>query len=179
MRPGVFISAESRRSRSCSKASTRQKSSVSPTASRTGSRWPRRRPTPPTSVSSKPRKPPEPVSVVPAGLAADSLDRRERLLRRRSDSDHARCDGPLAERHAAPVSPSVSRQRIRPPGLGELPVLVRERALDRLAEASRADRKQLAGRSVANEGVVAQALDEFAADARIHRSHDAKPEPGV
>src|SRR6266581_3008367 len=100
-------------------------------------------------------QPPEAVSVVPAGLAADSLDRRERLLRRRRDSDRARCDQPLAERDAAPVSPAVSRQRVRPAGLGELPVLVSERALDRLAEASRADRKQLASRSVANEGVVA------------------------
>src|SRR6266508_318842 len=35
-------------------------------------------------------QPPEPVSVVPAGLAADSLDRRARLLRRPSDSDRAR-----------------------------------------------------------------------------------------
>ena len=70
------------------------------------------------------------------------------------------------------------RQRVRPAGLGELPVLVRERALDRLAEASRADRKHLARRSVANEGVVAQALDELPADARVHRRHDAQPEPG-
>src|SRR5204863_881822 len=80
-------------------------------------------------------QPPEAVSVVPAGLAADSLDRRERLLRRRRDSDRARCDGPLAERHAAPVSTAVGRQGIRPSGLRELPVLVRERTRDCLAEA--------------------------------------------
>src|SRR6185436_18742102 len=49
---------------------------------------------------------------------------------------------------------------------------------DRLAEASRADRKSFAGRSVADKGVVAQALDELPADARIHRRHDAQPEPG-
>ena len=120
-------------------------------------------------------QPPEGVCVVPARLAADPLNRRERPLRRRRNLDPVRCDGPPAECHAAPVSPSVRRQRVRPPGLGELPVLVRERALDRPADASRTDRKRPAGRSISDERVVAQAVDQFAADARVDRRHEAQP----
>ena len=76
------------------------------------------------------------------------------------------------------MSARVSRQRIRPSRLGELPVLVRERTLERLTEAAGADRKHVACRPVANNGVVAKAFDELSADARIHRRHDAQPEPG-
>ena len=54
-RPGSFISARSRSSRLGSIASTRQKSTAAPTASCSGSRLPRRRPTPPTSRSRTPR----------------------------------------------------------------------------------------------------------------------------
>ena len=54
-RPGSRISARSRSSSPASRSSTRQKSMVSPTKTRSGSRRPRRRPTPPTSRSSRPR----------------------------------------------------------------------------------------------------------------------------
>ncbi|CAM5259298.1 hypothetical protein SHIRM173S_09554 [Streptomyces hirsutus] len=54
-RPGSRISARSRSSRPGSISSTRQKSSESPTRSRSASRRPRRRPTPPTNRSSQPR----------------------------------------------------------------------------------------------------------------------------
>src|SRR5918995_546391 len=53
--PGSRISARNRSSRSGSISSTRQKSSVSPMNSRSGSRRPRFRPTPPMVLSMRPR----------------------------------------------------------------------------------------------------------------------------
>jgi hypothetical protein len=53
-RPGTFISAASLTRRPGSKASTRQKSRASPTASALGSRRPRRIPTPPVIRSIAP-----------------------------------------------------------------------------------------------------------------------------
>ena len=70
----------------------------------------------------------------------------------------------------------MSRERVRPAGLGELPVLVGKRSLDCAAESPWPDRKRLAGQFAADEGVVAQAFDELTADARVERSDDAQPQ---
>ena len=53
--PGTFISARKRSDRGNSTLSTRQKSRASPGRSSSGWRRPRRRPTPPTALSSMPR----------------------------------------------------------------------------------------------------------------------------
>ena len=76
--PGSFISASRRRRRSGTSSSTRQKSSGSPARNASGSRRPRRMPTPPASRSRAPRARQSHVAVIPAGLAADPLDGRER-----------------------------------------------------------------------------------------------------
>ena len=79
-RPGSFISARSRSSGPARYASTRQKSSADPTVGVSGSRRPRRAPTPPGQVDEA-AQPPEPVAEVPARLAADPADRTKRLRR--------------------------------------------------------------------------------------------------
>ena len=102
-------------------------------ATPSGSRRPRRRPTPPNSWSMQPAQLPQPVGGVPAGAAADPADRRERLLRRDTGTWAIRESiDPRAGTRAGAAGPRAAR--VRPAGLRELPVLVAQRPLDRLAQ---------------------------------------------
>ena len=71
-RPGSFISAFKRMSRFSSKASTRQKSTASPTRRSSGCRRPLRRPAPPSRRSAIPLQSPGPVGEEPSSGAADA-----------------------------------------------------------------------------------------------------------
>ena len=83
-RPGTFISARSRSSRSGTIASTRKKSTASPMRSSVGCRRPRRMPGPPRSRSAQAAHLPQRLRRQPAAIPADAADRRR--TRRRSAS---------------------------------------------------------------------------------------------
>ena len=171
-RPGTFISARSRRRRSRSIASTRQKSTASPSCSVSGSRRPRRIPGPPTSRSANPRirhsasrNQPHPADAPTPDAAAASADPRPRRR-------EARPGG-----RAAPRASGAERRRcVRPPRLRELAILVRERAGDRLAHVAGANaREQLGGPRRRHHRLVPHAVDQLLPDARVHRRHEAEP----
>ena len=102
-------------------------------------------------------EPPEPVAEVPAGVSADSLDGPERRLGRRRHPGRARVDD------SRPVGlswlPIPERVGVAPAGLRVVPVLVLQRAADRLREAARANGKDAKGTIVAYDRLVANTLD--------------------
>ena len=119
--------------RSGSYASTRQKSSVEPTAGVSGSRRPRRRPTPPTSRSRKPAQLPK--------SDRRSTSRLSPPIRRIGANARAGGAGTLRTRESTkrpcvwirrrPRSALADTQRVRPAGRREVLVLVDERPCDR------------------------------------------------
>ncbi len=122
---------------------------------------------------------PEETGVVPAALAADPADRRERLRRRRPDPHHAGVDEPGANPHPAVAGGprACRREGVGPARRGELLVLVRESTLHRPVQAHRHDcGEEPAGRVVPHDGRVAHALDQLAPDARVDRRRQAEPQ---
>src|SRR5579864_6585433 len=71
---------------------------------------------------------PEPFGGVPPGPAADAPDRVKRARRRRADVHGPRGDQASAETGAAPAQRPTGCEGVRPPGLGEIVVLVDEGA---------------------------------------------------
>ena len=147
-------------------------------ATPTGSRRPRRRPGPPTSRSSSAAQPPERVAVVPAGVAADRAgSARTPRPAGAGTRDAARVDEPRALAHAA-VAGRLRRERgVRPAGLARTRG-PRSRARGRSRRPTPRGRteKTSSARGSRDDRLVAQALDELAADARVDRRDEAEPE---
>ena len=125
-------------------------------------------------------QPPQPVAVVPAGASTDALDGPEGRGRRAVHADGAGIDEAAPETYPAPVAEAAARSEgIGPARLGEVAILVAEGAGDRFADTLGLDVRKGAPRGVAaDDGRMADAVDELAADPGVDGCHQTEPEAG-
>ena len=122
-------------------------------------------------------KPPQPVSIVPTGLAADASDGREGSLRRCDDGRGSGIDDARAEANAAPARlEAAGGQGIRPSRLGILVVFVEHRPPYRFPQAARTNCKGVERRGIFDHRRVAKALDQLPPDPRVNRSDQSQPQ---
>ena len=88
-----------------------------------------------------------------------------------------RIDQARTEAHAAPGRRHPGRgDGIRPAGRGILLIFVEDRPPNRLAEPHRADGEDPQGAVVVHGGLVLDAFDQLAPDARVHRRGEPQPQ---
>ena len=164
--PGSRISARSRSRRAGSSASTRQKSTTSPTRSSVGWRRPRRIPTPPTMRSIPPRTA---HSQVPTSHPRSPPERAHLTVER--FGRRVRVDFLTVAEHGGAGPVRIGRHRIRwcaavqlgvgPTG-GHVNVAdSSERELDRLTAPDRMVRNHLVDRVVVNNDLVDETVDQW------------------
>ena len=124
-------------------------------------------------------QPPQPVarSTSPSRRRSGGSARRP-LRRARPRARDRESTSRRPERCTPPHDrwPRCRRERVRPAGRGELAVLVDERPRDRLADAPRPDRRTLERGRVVDHRLVADAVDQLAADPGVDRRDQAEPE---
>ena len=177
-RPGSRISPTRRRKRSASKASTRQQSTVSPTASRSGWRRPRRMPAPPARRSRKPRSlhsqsfpyQPEAPPIRRTGAKARDVGTGTRSARESTRRRPIRM--PPNGDGAAPETERASDQRV---SANSRSSFSRARAIA-VRMSLGTHREHAPRRGVAHHRRVSDAVDQLAPDAGVERSHEAEPE---